>query len=285
MTALLRGCLNAQWKGDKLRSDQLDSRWGDTAISAPTIGGWSQLSSDSPAGGNDAGSVRGDEKGLSLKRFNSTKAVSPRIVGLGLSNVTSKKDTATPDDVPVFVYKPASEDFLRDMAALGNPQPQPEEYDYSSTSYNPRLIIYKSEGDDLMRELAEANHISSPQIPPTEIRDMPHHPSYRTTIRSPSPSLSSQHSIRSTGGRGRRNAIHPPSPSLSLPISPRISPRPEFAPISYGDLPTNNRAVSSPVVTKRKVHQPTINPRAEKRNIHKRTVTEEMVPSYTELFG
>jgi hypothetical protein len=288
MTALLRGCL---WKGDKWRSENLDSRWGDTSISAPTPGAWNQLSSGLPTSGHEAGYGSDCEGGPPSKRISSTKSIRPRIPRLGQSSSAAKKETnVTKSDKPVFIYKPASETFLRDMAALGNPQLQleslPEEYDYSNTPYNPRLIVYKNEGDELSKELSEASRCSSPFENSQELRDMPHHPSYRSFISSPSPSLRSRSSMRSVSSRSRRNAIAPPSPTRSLPASPRVSPRPEFAPVNYGEpLSSNSSATTLSQIPIHRVNQPVRKPANMKAKSHKRKVTEEMVPSSTELFG
>lgn len=288
MTALLRGYL---FKGEKGRSENLDSRWGDTSISAPTLGGWNQLSSGPPTSGLEIGYGSYCEKERSTKRLNSTKSIRPRLPRRCQSNLPAKKETKKTDsDRPVFVYKPASENFLRDMAALGNPPPQPEtlpeEYDYSSSSYHPRLVIYENEGDDLVKELSEASRSSSPLEKPQELRDMPHHPSYRSRISSPSLSLKSRNSIRSVSSRSRRNAIAPPSPTQSLPASPRLSPRPEFSPVNYGDLAaTNGSATTLPQNPLRIVGQPFSNATGRNNKSHKRKVTEVMVPSSTDLFG
>ncbi|KAK2761368.1 hypothetical protein FQN54_001890 [Arachnomyces sp. PD_36] len=287
MTALLRGCL---WKGDKSKSDTLDSRWGDTSISAPTLGGWNQLSSGWPTKTQEAGNGFECEKESPAKRLNSTKSIRPRIPRPRQCNSAAKKDAKPAhSEKPVFVYKPASESFLRDMAALGNPPPQPEtlppEYDYSGSTYNPRLIVYKDEGDDLVKELSEASYSSTSLETPQELRDMPHHPSYRSCI-SPSPSVRSRSSVRSSSSKPRRNAIAPPSPTQSLPISPRMSPRPEFSPVNYGE-PTfgHSNTTVLPQIPLRRVDQPAGIPTTNKAKSHKRKVTEVMVPSSAELFG
>lgn len=285
MTALLRGYL---WKGEKGRSGDLDSRWGDTSISAPTLGGWNQLSSEAPVGRSEP-EYRSDN-GKEPNRLNSTKSIRPRITR-HQSNPSSKKDTKASDsDKPVFVYKPASDAFLRDMAALGNPRPDPEnipsEYDYSNISYNPRLILYKDEGDDLVKELSESTGGSTALEHPQELRNMPHHPSYKSSISSQSASLRSRSSVRSTSSRPRRNAITPVSPTRSLSASPKLSPRPEFSPVDYGE-PSFRKESSSTLsqISLRGVDQPFNRPAGKKADGHKRKVTEVMVPSSAELFG
>lgn len=289
MTALLRGCL---WKGDKSKSQNLDSRWGDTSISAPTLGGWSQPASECPSGSEHKPGYGSDcERDPFVKRLDSAKSTFPRISRQGRSRSTSKMDTeSTGSDKPVFIYKPASEAFLRDMAALGNRRPDPEllpsEYNYSSPSYNPRLIVYRDEGDDLVKELSEAIRNTTPLGHPQELRDMPHHPSYRSSISSHSSSIRSTSSVRSVASRARRNAIRPASPTQPLPASPRLSPHPEFSPVDYGEPTLRNGSSSNPFrVPDWRVDQPVAIQAGKRSQRHKRKVTEVMVPSSADIFG
>ncbi|KAI1942680.1 hypothetical protein LOZ66_001086 [Ophidiomyces ophidiicola] len=245
---LERGRLRQRRKGNQ----QLDERYGDTSISGPMDGGWNQLPSYSSekrsasVPASSAGSKRQREATTDPRRGHFNSCSVTQPFTAHPKELTSDKCKRSPD----FLYKPASEKFFEDMAKIGKPRHPPP----SSIS-----------NSDKHRRQFSTNSASS-SLDPTSPAEIPCHPSYQKNMllhRSPSPQLGSIPSLQRQS----------PSPKLSSVDSPALSYHSTLEEES-NDL-KNEEAIkyTSPPMTKLQPKKP------------KRTITDELVPSTTDLFG
>ncbi|PGH14676.1 hypothetical protein AJ79_02842 [Helicocarpus griseus UAMH5409] len=262
----------------------LDERFGDMAITAPMAGGWNQLPVNSIALGEQApmGYER-DSKGTGSKAWmkyclcdrEDEKDAIPSDTQLSLS--PTEKERTTPNCsarnsvAPAFVYKPASEEFLKQMAEIGKPKSPPN-------------VPGMNDGE---RHRRKHSSISSTRTytDPASVAGIPRHPSYHSQ-----PLTASSSSHTPVGSR---------SPSSTLVASGDRQPFQTSPTLSSLNTPSTAKHSSpgsvylepekTPLEPVKERYTPPVQPppggKSKKNRKKTRVITEELVPSEEELFG
>lgn len=226
---------------------EMDERFGDASISGPMEGGWNQASSTvSPKEHNSEKLSISDRQ---TSDYTSSKRSSPQ---------EKDYEVSPSEKQPDFVYKPASQDFFKNMADIGRSR---------NSSPAPRPLQHRHAAS------LEPVHIAG---------GIPCHPSYQRNMpRGPSPAPRSSSSNRESRSTVSPRCVSPQS------IRPRrdTDEREDRDRENYYDRdqeytappPRHTSSFSPPLGS-------VTNPKPKTKKA-KRVVTQEMVPSETELFG
>ncbi|WEW59233.1 hypothetical protein PRK78_004702 [Emydomyces testavorans] len=235
----------------------LDERYGDIAISGPMDGGWNQVPSYPPEKRSTSLPVsrngskhQGEPTSLGKSHSKAHSGTQPFVC---ITETEHEKSANPPDDKPPnFVYKPASEAFFKDMAEIGRPKCPPPSLSGSIEKHHRQVSTQ-----------------SASSLEPTLPGEIPCHPFYQKNVslhRSPSPQP------------GSIPVLHknPMSPRRIRENSPTLSNR--------SRLEEENHDINDEELEKRAVNQLPLNSKVKPKRT-KRIVTQELVPSTTELFG
>ena len=181
------------------------------------------------------------------------------------------------NDKPNFVYKPASENFFKNMAGIGKSKRFSSESSQDSDSVPP----------------GHKRHISRTSTSSLEHPEIPRHPSYQVLgpcHRSPSPGLTHPRRAVSPNTPLSNQKRCTLSPSATVRDSSTIEEESTGYTSSTDPEPSPKHPAPSPPVfrapvfpSRSKAPDSTLDSKKQKRKT--RTVTSEMVPSATELFG
>ncbi|KLJ11180.1 hypothetical protein EMPG_13537 [Blastomyces silverae] len=262
----------------------LDERFGDPDITAPMAGGWNQLPVNSTASGKQV--LLGAEQDSNGKGSNiwmkcclcdredekDTPSSNPQP-----SLTPTERESSTPNPSarnsggPGFVYKPASEEFFKEMAGIGKSKSSP---------------IGPSSNDSEKHRSKISTISSDASFMDPVTSDIPRHPSYHSQPRTASSSntpIGSRSPCSTLVSSGDRHPFQT-SPALSFLNTPSTAKQssagsiyldPEKTPLE----PVNERH-HTPVPV-----QPIVTTKSKKSRKKQRAVTEELVPSDEDLFG
>ncbi|EEH41632.1 hypothetical protein PAAG_03195 [Paracoccidioides lutzii Pb01] len=269
----------------------LDERFGDLAITAPMAGGWNQLPISTTTSGDRAfkdhehDSRRSGSKTWTACCFSDSedeKVTASSNPQPSFSQQEKESSTANPparsSDPPAFVYKPASEEFLKQMADIGKPK-------------SPLSITSSNDSEKHKRQLSTISSNSS-FMDPVLSSDIPRHQSYHSQPLTSSSSSSSNTPVgsRSPSGTlvssfdGRPFQTSPALSSMNTPNTlKQNSPRSLYSDAEKAPLGPvkEHRSIPVPPIQ----IQPPVTTKSKKSLKKTRVVTEELVPSDTELFG
>ncbi|EEP77871.1 predicted protein [Uncinocarpus reesii 1704] len=259
-TSWVKCCFERGRLGQRHRkgTKQLDERYGDIAISGPMDGGWNQVpsypsekrSTSVPLSRNSSSKRKKEQRlGVGHFHFKAHSGTQPFI----RTEDTDYDERArrSHDKPPDFVYKPASEAFFKDMAEIGRSKYPP-----------PSASIV----DKHQRQISVQ---STSSLEPTSPADIPCHPSYQRNMQA----------SRGLSPPGLSTNIFHKSPvhtQYARECSPALSHRSIFDDHAYD---TNEEE------PEKQVQSPQLSMPKTKQKKSKRVVTEELVPSTTELFG
>ncbi|KAK2738456.1 hypothetical protein FQN57_007047 [Myotisia sp. PD_48] len=255
-TSWMRCCLDRPILKRRARrgSGTLDERFGDPAISGPMEGGWNQFPEPQRHSG-----VSHSRKTSSEKPF---------------GDETTERSKSISKDKPNFVYKPASGDFLKNMAELGRPKQSPNSVDAAwNPGHNSHYSVH-----------------SASSLDPTSPNEIPRHPSHQI--------------IPPHNNSPRRRSTSPVSTPTCHPLDqfldrqkPAMSPNHSIPTPSTIDEETTSYTTTTDYEKQAYAETPSTSAptptlpshpdagRKKWKNRPKRAVTSEMVPSTTELFG
>lgn len=268
--SFLRCCLDERFrKRSRKQSRDLDERFGDMAISGPMMGGWNQTSSAtrslSPPRLGTVGLASDQLRSKVPRSHSSTRNRNSS----SSSSSTSRRGTPTMNTVkgdqtsssdpnkPGFVYKPASEEYFKNMSELGR-SPEPGYLRVDSHAKHQRNLSFRS----------EASLESSPAM-------IPCHPSYH-----PEPLLSSGTASPASVQRSLRQSRSP-----TYPLDQCVDRRKYYPSPDLSEPDSTQSGADSRQGTPRFSFMPQSRSKKNTKTKTRRNVTDEMVPSTNELFG
>ena len=271
--SFLRCCLDDRFgRKSRKQSRDLDERFGDMAISGPMIGGWNQVSSAAQSQPrphpSTVGLTSSEFRPEARKSHTSTRNRSRSSGGSSTSRSgtslikTDRGDqiSASDPEKPGFVYKPASEEYFRSISEMGR-SPEPGYLRADNHQKNQRHLSIRSE---------TSTESSSPGM-------IPCHPSYH-----PEPLLSSS-------ATATPPTVHAQLAQTRSPPYPRdqsVDRRKYYPGLDLSEPDSVQSGTDSRQGTPRFSFMPQT--RSKKKDTKKkahRNVTDEMVPSTSELFG
>lgn len=252
----------------KVDEEQLDERFGDLSISAPTIGGWNQVPSTSRGNDTRYGNTgrctdrkRKDFSALSPWTRNRqqqyTQAVLPQCHPDERNDSVSS--TSSSESKNAVLYKPASDIFLKDMARIGNRDSNfpsvPENCHYSPCIPPSRIPCQNS-------------------LEPQSSLNVPCHPSHQ------------QGQLLRTPGMQKKNCL-PASPRPPDKIAHSPSPAPSMQKVTKvnGNSPGGSSMDYVDIEKRPRVLREAPKHLAITQKDKKKPVTQELVPSSADLFG
>ena len=292
-------CLDSRSKRlNGTSNEELDERFGDTSISGPISGGWNQTGTAPRTPSNQRSSHTSKSSTFSktkkwrpgVFRTHSVSTSSPRRSSFGAKDMSlpvkhldDTSSTATTQEKAPFVYKPASEEFFKNMAEIGKPR----------HSRQPSRPVVAGQQQQQQSGSREPSIRSTNSMYPDSPGDIPHHPSYQNpplvvAVESDSPQpkqlpvpahlatnvLDSMLYPRSFSGAAATNA----STRQSLDENGRN------ADIEKLQFRSATPQIMYDVTTSQQLPQNNSKPKRQmsKRN---RVVTQDLVPSTNELFA
>ncbi|PGH10312.1 hypothetical protein GX51_00069 [Blastomyces parvus] len=269
----------------------LDERFGDPGITAPMAGGWNQLPVNSTASGKPV--LHGTEQDSNGKGSNiwmkccfcdredekdtPSSNPQPSLTPTTEKESSTQNPSARNSGGPGFVYKPASEEFFKEMAGIGKAKSSPTGPG-SNDSEKHRSKISTISSD------------ASFMDPVTSSPDIPRHPSYHSQPRTASSSntpIGSRSPCSTLVSSGDRHPSQT-SPALSFLNTPSTAKQSSagsiFLDVEKTPLEPVNERLHNPVPVPVPV-QPAVTTKSKKGRKKKRAVTEELVPSDEDLFG
>ncbi|PGH11369.1 hypothetical protein AJ80_07160 [Polytolypa hystricis UAMH7299] len=277
--ALFQCCMERR-KNRNRRNVELDERYGDLSITAPLPGGWNQVPNyaDEMAKHEEA-RLKSSKKSRRNWVSNSLSAwqqrrdssqSSPRTQSSPPEKLRDSGTTAESGGAD-FVYKPASEEFFKSMAEIGKPR--------GSREASPSLTGDRQHRSHLSN--ASSGAYSIDQILPASL---PRHPSYLDGLRNFSGVVSPPRSTTPNSFMAIpydiRDAVTAPAPSVT-----------KIPKLDTGTMESSSGsdydAHSPTSIENQGTFLQTIDKKKQKKDKRRRqrAVTEEMVPSTTDLFG
>ncbi|KAG5298409.1 hypothetical protein I7I48_07851 [Histoplasma ohiense] len=267
----------------------LDERFGDPDITAPMAGGWNQLPVNQTTsakqvlmGAEQESNGKGSNIWMKCCFCDREDEKDILCSNPQLSSTPTEKEGSTPNPSARnsggagFVYKPASEEFFKEMAGIGKSKSSPTMPNSNDTEKHRSKLSTVSSDPSFMD--------------PVSSSDIPHHPSYhsqpRTASSSNTPvgSRSPSSTLVSSGDRH----LSQTSPALSFLNTPSTAKQSSAGSIyletEKTPLEPVNERHHTPVPVPVPV-QPTVPTKSKKSRKSKRAVTEELVPSDEDLFG
>lgn len=248
----------------------LDVRFGDMSISGPILGGWNQAP---PSQAGKLSDTITNKHRAVISRSHSAHNSSVSLISSCCSSQDSLSATKEMGDSiyisnpekPGFVYKPASDQFLKSIPGVGKPR-------------RPAQLTVEPE-QTYQRHLSVRSIRSVSSMEPSSPAAMPCHPYYHPEPLLPSPRPTPPTSYPRSPAFSMEQSIdrrrYYPSPDISEPDS--IEDNGSYASRSYEpsllQQLTPQSYPTSPLPEKQK-----------KKKQKSRAVTEELVPSSTELF-
>ncbi|KAL1961071.1 hypothetical protein VTO42DRAFT_4959 [Malbranchea cinnamomea] len=256
-----RSTLDERFKWRNRRQDrQLDERFGDLSISGPTLGGWNQVPSARLPPAYPRRRAASATREFQSENARHGNGGSSRRSSLSLCKTPSATremggppSTTANHDKPGFVYKPVSEKFFEAMAEIGKP---------TRATHQP---VDKRQ----RRHSIQSESSMEPSSPAA----IPCHPSYQARPFLPSPNSTPP---LAPPDRPIERQKYYNSPDLTGSDAPEKTG--DYAPISQ-ESPTTKHP--KPRATYPRIALST----KRKKTRSNRCVTEELVPSTTELFG